>query len=300
MKQLFDIINGTLLGDANIRSKKGKYSCYKLTAKDKNFLKWFELLINEYRITSWISQDNKLSGTYSLGFYIPTCPYPKLNVFENKWYINKECRKFKIVPKDLELNSTVLLHWYLGDGSLIRHRKSNSKVSQIVLSTNNFSKKDVNILIRKLKRLNLNFYPVKYKSGFTRKYCGNAIWSKTQDGTPYRFFKLIGLECPNEIKSCITGRKGRGSKLHYFRDKWPNGEDWLRILSNDNDIGKIIRQRREELRISRDHMNKELKVGKDYIRKIECGMRFPSVERLRKIVNILDLNYNYIFEKMRT
>ncbi|MBU3905225.1 MAG: helix-turn-helix domain-containing protein [Nanoarchaeota archaeon] len=291
MKELFDIINGTLLGDASIRSSNWKYPCYKLTAKDKNFLKWFQRLLNEYKIKSWISQDNKISGVHSLGFYINTCPFSEFKDLERRWYSkNENGSKTKIFPKDLELNQTILLHWYLGDGSFPRRKNDNNRVSPVVLSTNNFSKEDIDFMIKKLKELNLNFYPIRYKSGFTGNYCGYAIWSKVQDGTPFRFFKLIGIECPKEISKCITGRKGLGSNLHYFGGKWPTEDDWTRIMCKVK-IGSILRNKRLELGWSQNQLSRKVGIRRENIRDVELCKRNFGVINFRKILKALDLNF---------
>lgn len=290
MSKLIDILEGTLLGDGCIKFdnyKYRKYLSYKLTAKDKNFLLWFKELINEYHLKCWNTIDNKKQNINAFYFYINNCLYPEIISLRNKWYKEIKGKYKKIVPRDIELTSTVLLHWYLGDGSLNRHRNDN-RVPAIVLATNCFSNEDIDFLIQKLAELNLNFYPIKYKSGFTGNDCGFALWSKTQDGTPFRFFKMIG-ECPKEIENCITGSKGRGSKIHYFKDKWPTDNEWIKILSNVKGIGAILRKRREELKISRKELTQRLSVNPDYIRKIESGVRFPSVGKLKDIISILDL-----------
>jgi len=296
MKELFDIIDGTLLGDANIRSRNGKYPCYKLTAKDKSFLKWFQTLLDKYKIKTWIVQDNKISNVHSLGIYINTCPYSKdFILLRDKWYKKIDGKTIKIFPRDLKLTPTVLLHWYLGDGSFPRRKNDNNRVSPIVLATNNFSKEDIDFMIDKLKELDLNFSPIKHKGGFTGKYCGYALWSKTQDGTPFRFFKLIGLECPEEIAEYITGRKGRGSELHYFGGKWPNEEDWIKILCKVK-IGSILRNRRLELGLSQNQLAKKTGIRRENIRDVELCKRNFGVANFRKILQSLNIDPKHILE----
>lgn len=291
-KQLLD---GLLLGDGTIKFdnyKYKKYFSFKVTSKDKNFLEWIDKQFKNFKIiNSWISEDMR-NNTHSLYFYINSCPYPELIKLRSRWYVEREgMNALKIIPKDLELTPMVILHWYLGDGSLNRHKNDN-RVPAIVLATNCFLEKDIDFLILKLKELNLSFYKVRYKSGFTGKDCGYCIYSKTQDATPFRFFKLIGLECPKEIADCITGNKGPGANTHYFKDKWPTEDDWLKIISNVKGIGEVIKRRRLELNISRNEINKKLGAGKDYLRKIEYGVRFPSVARFREISSRLNLNIN--------
>jgi len=293
MEILREIINGTLLGDASIKIEKyndSRYFSYKLTAKDRNFLLWCQKLFDLFKVKSWISLENKVSLTHSLWFYINTCPYPEFLNLHSKWYIPKDGRNFKIVPRDLEITPTVLLHWYLGDGCLVRQKGSN-RIPRIVFATNCFTKEDVDFLIGKLKTLGLNFYSNAATSGFNKgKASGYVLISKTEDGTLFRFFKLIGLKCPEEIESCTTGSKGRGSIKHYFKNKWPAEDDWLRILSNTKGIGKIIKQKRTSLGISQGELAKRVGCGRNTIKRVERGVRFASVELLSKILNTIDLN----------
>jgi len=293
MEEFRDILNGTLLGDGCIFLDRHKYSRYKLTAKDKNFLKWIESKFIVFNMKCYfgfnkINQTNFLYGSTSSLF----------NKLRLEWYKNQG-KPVKIVPKNLELSPTVLLYWYLGDGSLIRRKNDSCRVPYIVLATNAFSKEDIEFLIQKLKKLDLNFYPVKYKSGFTKKESGYCLYSKTQGDTPFRFFKLIGLECPKEIANCSTGRKGIYHEEKFFKDKWPTEEDWIKILSNTKGIGKIIREKRKQLDISRKELTKLLGVNKDYIRKIESGRRNPSVDKFRKVLKALNLDISYLLNELR-
>jgi DNA-binding XRE family transcriptional regulator len=134
--------------------------------------------------------------------------------------------------------------------------------------------------------LDLNFYPVKYKSGFTGKECGYCLYSNTQDGTPFRFFKLIGFECPREIANCSTGKKGIYKEEKFFKDKWPNEEDWIKILSNVKEIGPILRRKRLELGLSQNQLAKKVGIRRENIRDVELEKRNLSVKNFRKILNV--------------
>ncbi|MFQ5647869.1 MAG: helix-turn-helix domain-containing protein [Candidatus Aenigmatarchaeota archaeon] len=291
---LLDIINGNLLGDACVRVWRGKYFYYKHTAKDKRYLEWLADLLDELRVTIYIVTDNPKAGTYALGFYINKSRVESLLNLRKKWYRSANGKTVKIIPEDIELNPTVLLHWYLGDGSLVRQK--GNRVPRIVLATNNFSKQYIDFLIEKLRDIGLNFYPLQSFSGFKNgAKCGRVLISKTSDGTPFRFFKLIGIRCPEEIKKCFTGNKGRGSKRHYFGGKWPNEEDWLRTLHNAP-IGKIIKERRVELGMSQGQLARKVKIGKNTIKRVERGVRYPGVSLFRKLLNTLKINPLYLLE----
>jgi DNA-binding XRE family transcriptional regulator len=267
--KLLEIINGTLLGDASIRVWKGKYYYYSLNAKDRNFLEWCKKLLEKFNIPTYVVVNNAISKVFTLGFYINARQKPELLSLREKWYKKINGKIIKIIPRDLKLTHTTLLFWYLGDGSLIRRKNDPNRLPFIVLATNTFLRKDINFLIQKLKELNLNFYPVKYKSGFTDKDCGYCLFSNTQDGTPFRFFKLIGFKCPKEIANCVMGRKGKKPKLHRFKDKWPNEEDWIKILSNVKEIGPFLRERRFELTLSQNQLAKKVGIRRENIRNVE-------------------------------
>jgi len=153
-------------------------------------------------------------------------------------------------------------------------------------------------LIEKLKTLDLNFYSNAATSGFNKGApSGYVLISKTEDGTPYKFFKLIGLECPEEIRECTTGAKGRGSIKHFFENKWPTEEDWLKILSNTKGIGKIIKEKRNLSCISQGQLAKKVGCGRNTIKRIERGVRFPSVKLFRKILESLSVDAFYLLSK---
>jgi DNA-binding XRE family transcriptional regulator len=299
--KLLDIINGTLLSDASIRVWKNKYYYYSLNAKDKTFLEWVKKIFEQFKIPTYIVVNNKVSNVFSLGFYINARHYLELLFLRDKWYKKVNGKTVKTVPRDLKLTPTTLLFWYLGDGSLIRRKNDDTRVPPIVFATNSFLKADVEFLCEKLKELGLSFYIVKDSSlrGFRKeRKTEYLLHSSTQDGTPFRFFKLIGFKCPKEIANCITGRKGKFHELHYFKDKWPNKEDWIKILSNVKEVGPILRERRLELGLSQNQLAKKIGIRRENIRDVELGKRNFGVENFRKVLNALKINPKYLLEKM--
>jgi DNA-binding XRE family transcriptional regulator len=296
MQEIRDIVQGCLLGDGSIRAQNNKYFSFKVTSKDKMFAEWIKNLFNNFQVKCWISEDNK--SLFSVWFYINSCPYSEFLSLRKKWYKKLNGKIIKTVPRDLQLNQNTLLFWYLGDGSLIKRKNDFNRVPYIVLATNTFLWKDIKFLIQKLKEINLSFYPVKYKSGFTKKECGYCLYSNTQDGTPYRFFKIIGLECPKEISNFKTGKKGIYKKEKTFKDKWPTQKDWIKILSNVREIGSVLRKRRLELGLSQNQLAKKIGIRRENIRDVELGKRNFGVENLRKVLNALKINPKYLLEKM--
>ena len=291
-----EIIYGNLLGDGSIRSDKSKYFTFQVVGKDKSFLEWIKKLFNDSKIKCWISR-NKFN-LFLLGFYINSCPFSNFISLRENWYKQENGKTQKIVPKDLKLTPKILLFWFLGDGSLIRRKNDENRVPPIVLATNSFLKEDVDFLIQKLKDLNLNFYPVRYKSGFTGKECGYCLYSNTQDGTPFRFFKLIGLDCPKEITNCSTGNKGRYGEEKFFKDKWPTEEDWNKILSNMKEIANILKEKRKRLGLTQREVAKLVGITREHVRDIENGRRCASVHIFRKILKALNLDITYSLKRL--
>ncbi|MDI6807046.1 MAG: helix-turn-helix domain-containing protein [Candidatus Aenigmarchaeota archaeon] len=296
--KLLELINGTVLGDASIRVDKNKYCYYSLNAKDKNFLKWIKRLFENFNIPTYITLNNATSKVFALGFYINARQKIKLLSLRRRWYKKENGKTQKIVPKDLELTPMTLLFWFLGDGTLIRRKNDPNRVPFVVLATNTFSKEDIDSLIQKLKELGLSFYPVKYKSGFTRKDCGYCLYSNTQDGTLFRFFKLIGFECPKEIANCSTGSKGIYKEGKFFKDKWPTEEDWIKILSNIKEIGKFLREKRLELSLSQNQLAQKIGIRRENIRDVELGKRNFSVKNLRVVLKALNLDITCLLKKL--
>jgi len=296
--KLLELVNGTLLGDGSVRVDKNKYFYYSLNAKNKDFLKKMQRLFAKFNIPTYIVLNNPISKVFALGFYINARHNTELLALREKWYTQKNGKTQKIIPRDLQLTKRTLYFWYLGDGCLVRRKNDENRVPTIVLATNCFLKEDIDFLIKKLTELDLNFYPVKYKSGFTGKECGYCLYSKTGDGTPFRFFKFIGLECPIAIANCTTGSKGIYHEEKFFRDKWPTGEDWIKILSNVKEIGPILRERRQQLNLSQNQFGRKVGMRRENIRDVELSKRHFKVENFRKILDTLNLEPEFLLSKL--
>lgn len=298
MVKLVDIINGSLLGDGSIRSQKDRYYSFKVSATDKRFAMWMKRLFHKFKLRCWLSKDNQ--ALFSTWFYINSCPFPEFMSLRERWYRHESDKIIKIVPKTIELNPITMLFWYLGDGSLVRRKNDENRIPTIVLATNCFSKNDIDFLVGKLEELGLNFYPVKYKSGFTGKDCGCCLYSKTGDGTPFRFFKFIGLECPMEIANFSTGRKGIYREEKFLEDKWPTEEDWIKILSNIKEIGPTLRKKRIALGLSQNQLSSKIGIRRENIRGVELGKRCFRVSNFRKILKALNINVDDLLKVLNT
>lgn len=140
-------IDGELLGDGCLLS----YSKY--SAKFHYGSKYFEYIqyISDILNSFGIKQSGKIKKYYHkkldcYSYHYDSLSYVELLSIKKRWYSEGK----KIIPRYLKLTPLVLRQEYIGDGSL-RHRK-NQKPS-IVLATCGFSIEDVELLVKKLNKL---------------------------------------------------------------------------------------------------------------------------------------------------
>ncbi len=128
------------------------------------------------KITKYIHKYNK--ATY---YCYGTKHYEELLYFRKYLYEERN----KIIPRDLEFTPNILLHWYIGDGSLSRSGKT-KKYSRIC--TQGFSIDDVEFAVTKFNKMGLDC--TRQPSCNTIRFINN----KTKD-----FLNYIG-NCPKEIE----------------------------------------------------------------------------------------------------
>jgi len=142
-KNDLDIVNGSLLSDGHLRRIiNNQNSSFTHSCKFEEYIDFF--------IKQFSFELTKFKGKNNSGFDYYTIN-SKANVFftnlRKKWYPND----VKIVPKDIELNQTTILHWYLGDGTL------DNQVGA-VFCTDSFTKEDNKFLIEKLNCYNFDAF----------------------------------------------------------------------------------------------------------------------------------------------
>lgn len=115
-----------------------------------------------------------------------------LNDYFYRWYKNK----IKVVPKDLVITPTLVLHWFCGDGST--SYLSGRNRSRLVLCTHGFSHEEVIFLQRVMKNVcNLGIY----KSNKIKKNGEFGYYLASINTEEIRkFFNYIG-PCPKEVPS---------------------------------------------------------------------------------------------------
>jgi len=105
--ELCEFLDGMLLGDGNIHPRH-EGAAYQHRDKHIEYLEWLSEKMKEYGL----SQSGEIH-MYNSGHY-KTKDYVELSEFYQRWYDDEGN---KIIPKDIDLTPTVLMNWYVGDGS---------------------------------------------------------------------------------------------------------------------------------------------------------------------------------------
>lgn len=292
-----EIIEGSLLGDGCI----SQYGIYQQEAKDEKYLKWLGELLGKsgirYKITHTKSRTSYSKEAVYYRLYTHSCPA----FFELRkiWYIknNKE-KEIKRVPRNIKLTPTALLHWYLGDGNLKRDKRPGKKGGRpsVRLFTNDFSKEDIKLLIKNLKRdLDLNFYPSPKLNKNIKKGCVLYLYTKDL----FKFFNIIGQKPPVEIENSITKEFEEG-KFCTFKEKWPNESDWIKILAKTKGIGALLKEKRKKLGLTQRIIAEEVGITKHHIAEIEAGRKNMSLSCFNRILALLKLDVNKLLNTLFT
>lgn len=113
-----DLLTGLLLGDGGLRLvPKGINPYFQYTDKHKEVIEYIISLFVENNIKCGQIQINKQSGCYA--FQSETRPefLELYNLFYPKEIMDTQTQCRKILP-NIELNQTILLWWYIGDGGI--------------------------------------------------------------------------------------------------------------------------------------------------------------------------------------
>lgn len=133
-------INGELLGDGCL-IKRSVYSCFVFTNKNKDYIDYVSNVLidiphkigkNTYYHKNWKSY-------YTINTLKTHCSI-EFTELEKVWYKNRK----KIVP-DIEISPNLVLHWYMGDGTLPKGKFA-------VFCSDCFERKEVEMLISKLNK----------------------------------------------------------------------------------------------------------------------------------------------------
>lgn len=120
-----EIINGALLGDGSlIMHKNGTNANFSYLSKSIEHVHFvcdslvdFAMPSHNFYISKYF--DKRTNKEYERCDF-RTKANPIFTKLYYKWYDNK----IKIIPQDLTLTPLICLIWYLGDGSLLTHKRS--------------------------------------------------------------------------------------------------------------------------------------------------------------------------------
>ena len=177
------VIDGCLLGDGCLElNKNGKNASFRYISSSKQHVEFVHSYFKEYctedgqKIKRSEYFDKRTNKTY-VHYYFRTKCLPIFTEQHNRYYKNG----IKIIPNDLNIDKTVLLFWYIGDGEL------ESKYGYVKLHTNCFNKTEVDTLCYKLFKFNAK--PLKKTD--------NQFLVTIPRNNVKKFLNLIG-ECPFE------------------------------------------------------------------------------------------------------
>ncbi len=139
---LSEVISGQLLSDAYLYTKSQYSAQLSWSQKYEEYVNYLKDTLANLGMEGGEIRKHKSM----LIFPFKTYCYKELFPFKNLWYPDGK----KIVPKNIKLNPTVCLHWYLGDGSLNHEKEGRSSIK---LATCGFPVEDVELLVVKLNEL---------------------------------------------------------------------------------------------------------------------------------------------------
>ena len=184
-KESLEFIEGELLGDGSLQGYKNISARYTHGSKYKKYLEWLSRKLRDFGL----EQSGKIqkmkttsNGKEYISYKYISKFYRELSSLRKKWYPNGK----KIVPKDLKLTPIIVRQWYIGDGCLVKSKKSNPWIQ---LSTDAFEWNDIDILVNKLFEIGI---------GSNHRVSNNRICINTHSTGD--FIEYIG-NCPKEIEN---------------------------------------------------------------------------------------------------
>jgi len=111
--ELCEFLDGLLLGDGNIHPRHAG-AAYQHRDSNIEYLEWLSGKLEEFGL----ERSGKIYEYEQRGLpdgHYKTKDYIELNEFYRRWY---DDGGKKTIPEDLDLTPTVLMNWYVGDGSL--------------------------------------------------------------------------------------------------------------------------------------------------------------------------------------
>lgn len=192
-QEALSFLYGELLGDGSVTAY-SKYSArYSAASQYLSYVQWISEKFLDYGIKGSPILEKGYQSRDTIIFIYCSHSYVELKSIREPFYPNGK----KIIPRSIKLDSLMLRHWFIGDGSLKHGERGRSHIR---LSTDGFSPKDVEFGVALLR-----------KSGFIaeRNPAKNII--RISSYSTAKFLDYIG-PCPPEIKDIY------GYKWEYKRE----------------------------------------------------------------------------------
>ena len=168
-------ICGELLGDGCLQTRSSRSAVFQYGSKYLEYTEYIRDTLKSFGINQAgkiYKRHHKELNYYSYSYCSRS--YIELLKIYKRWYPKVK----KIVPKNIVLTSLTCRQWYIGDGSLVRHKRGKP---YIVLATNGFSILSVKQLVKQLRELGF---------GATRRPSVNTINISTR--STKEFLNYIG------------------------------------------------------------------------------------------------------------
>jgi hypothetical protein len=265
------VINGCLLGDGCLYMHKNcKNACFNYLSSSKQHVEFVHKYFKEYCTDNYKEikrseiYDKRTNKTY-VNYHFRTKCLPFFTEYYYQYYIDN----IKIVPKNIIIDNTVLLFWYIGDGQL------DAKNMYIKLHTNAFTKDDVLFLCNSLN-----------------KYSAN-IMKKQKEEYLVRIPRLLVKDFLKDIGEC---------PIKDYSHKW----DYIPIKNKNIELNGIKHYEKHYDNIKHDFMNNNISIYKLSIKynvHIKCiknyfnnnNIFWKPVDNKKRIVQY-DLDDNMIRE----
>ena len=199
-----DVIDGCLLGDACLR-KMNKYSNDSLPLFLKKNLYHDHILL----VASLLFGQNHtdrirevrsyhgygLAGNAKSMFSLSSLTHPELEPFYQRWY--PRTNDFhKVVPEDIAISPTMLLHWFMDDGYSywVSYKNDKQRYLRVEFATQSFNKPELDFLAESI----LNILGLRMAVRLHKRHGeirGTGYEMHVQQKDVPKFFEVIG-PCP--------------------------------------------------------------------------------------------------------
>lgn len=192
------VLIGSLLGDGQLRPYNRQSNISVPRFKKKNKFYDHVCFVAKALFTKWedriFTVNGKLNGNIFQHFEISSYAHRELVDIYRKWYPASVGYK-KVVPDDIVLDSTSLLHWFLDDGYSLRVKGAKYKTVFVVFCSESFSPDHQMFLCETMEKT----FGLKTKL-LRLKNRGTGYRIKVPTTEVEHFFDLIG-PCPAEVPS---------------------------------------------------------------------------------------------------